>query len=379
MFVTEKPALSDALAIVKDVVKSKNKFPILSNVLIERDGDMLTARASDLNLEISTRFAATIGEDFQPFTCPAHIFADIVRNAPEDRIAINAVQQAGVIAAIQIKSGRSKLKLPVLPASDFPKLDAGSLKHQMSLGASKLQKALQAVEYAAETEAARYYICGVHLEPGEDGLTLVATDGKRLVKRIIAAIEFDQDDLSDIPRVTVPSDTVDRIIKLLDGRDDVTVELSDQKIRVAAGGTVLNSKLIDGNFPAYRQIVPDPSSYTSRFSGKALSDAVGRLLTVTPDAGNGILFNFTRETIALMARDISAGEGEDEVPAETDGEIRTGFHGRHLREALAHNEGDSFELLVGHGASPALLRAAGDLVNYTILMPMQVKGMLGNG
>lgn len=379
MFVTEKPALADALAIVRDVVKSKNKFPILDNVLIEQSGDRLTARASNLTLEICTQFAATIGEDFLPYTCPAHIFADIVRNAPEDRIAINAIDQAGTMAAIQIKSGRSRLKLPVLPASDFPKLDAGSLPHELSLNASTLAKALRAVEYAAETNAAKYYLCGVRLEPCADGLVLVATDGKRLEKRTIPAIDFDQDDLSSMPAITVPSETVAKIVKLLDGIDTVVVEWSRERIRVTAGETTMTSKLVDGEFPAWRRIEPQPDSLVSRFSGKALSDAMQRLLTVTPDAGNGIAFDFGAEVISLRSRDIAVGEGEDEIAAETNGEIRTGYHGRHLREAIAHYEGDNFELLVSQGALPSLLRIAGNVSDYTVLMPMQVKGMITNG
>lgn len=120
MFVTEKPALAEALGVVRDVVKAKNKFPILDNVLIEHDGERLTALSSNLTIEIRTRFAATIGEEFIPFTCPAHIFADIVRNAPEDRIAINAIEQAGVMAQVQIKSGRSSSSCRSCPRLIFP-------------------------------------------------------------------------------------------------------------------------------------------------------------------------------------------------------------------------------------------------------------------
>ncbi|WP_412474710.1 DNA polymerase III subunit beta [Rhizobium sp. WW22] len=379
MFVTEKPALAEALAVVRDVVKSKNKFPILDNVLIERDGEQLTALSSNLTLEIRTRFAATIGEEFIPFTCPAHIFADIVRNAPEDRIAVNAIEQAGVMAQIQIKSGRSRLKLPVLPASDFPKLDAGNLSHELSLNASTLQKALRAVEYAAETNQAKFYLCGVRFEPGEDGVSLVTTNGVRLEKRLIPATMFDQDDFANMQAVTIPSESVDKIIKLLEGADEAIVQWSRDRMRVTAGETTLTTKLIDGEYPAWRRIEPAPDSLISRFSGKALSDAIQRLLTVTPDAGNGVAFSFKEDILALRSRDINVGEGEDEIPVETNGEIQTGFHGRHLREAIAHYDGDNFEMLIGVGAAPTLLRISGKESGYTILMPMQVKGAFSHG
>ncbi len=379
MFVTEKPALAEALAVVRDVVKSKNKVPILDNVLIERDGERLTALSSNLAIEIRTRFAATVGEEFIPFTCPAHIFADIVRNAPEDRIAVNAVEQAGVMAQILIKSGRSRLKLPVLPASDFPKLDAGNLPHELSLNAVTLQKALRAVEYAAETNPAKFYLCGVRFEPDDEGVSLVATNGVRLERRLIAANDFDQDDFSGMRAVIIPSESVDRIIKLLDGADTAIVQWSGDRMRVTAGETTLTTKLIDGEYPAWRRIAPEKDSLVSRFSGKSLGDAIQRLLTVTPDAGNGVAFRFTPETLSLRSRDINVGEGEDEITVETNGEIQTGYHGRHLREAIAHYDGDNFEMLIGPGAAPTLLRIAGHEAAYTILMPMQVKGIFGNG
>lgn len=379
MFVTEKPALAEALAVVRDVVKAKNKVPILDNVLIERDGDRLTALSSNLSIEIRTRFAATVGEEFIPFTCPAHVFAEIIRNAPEERIAVNAIEQAGVMAQVQIKSGRSRLKLPVLPASDFPKLDAGSLPHELSLNATTLQKALRAVEYAAETNAAKYYLCGVRFEPDDDGVSLVATNGMRLEKRLIAATEFDQDDFDGMRAVIIPSESVDKIVKLLEGADTAVVQWSSDRMRVTAGETTLTTKLIDGEYPAWRRITPAEDSLVSRFSGKALGDAIQRLLAVTPDAGNGVAFRFSAETLSLRSRDINAGEGEDEIDVETSGEIQTGYHGRHLREAIAHYDGDNFEMQISAGASPTLLRLVGQESGYTILMPMQVKGIFGNG
>ena len=182
-----------------------------------------------------------------------------------------------------------------------------------------------------------------------------------------------------MPAVTFPGESVDKIIKLLDGADDAIVQWSRDRMRVTAGETTLTTKLIDGEYPAWQRIEPAADSLISRFSGKALSDAIQRLLTVTPDAGNGVAFSFKEDMLALSSRDINVGEGEDEIPVETNGEIQTGFHGRHLREAIAHYDGDNFEMLIGVGAAPTLLRIAGQESGYTILMPMQVKGAFSHG
>lgn len=377
MFKTEKAALSEALSAIKSVVKAKAKIPIHSNVLIDRDGDRLMARGGNITLEISVPFAATIADNFAPFTVDAHRFADIVSGAPDDAIAVDAVAQDGGLANIQIKSGRSRLRLPVLPASDFPKLDAGSIHHSVSIDADVLRKHLDAARYAVETDVTRFYLCGVFFEPTADGLVLVATDGKRLVRRLIPMTDIDEEDISAIRPVIVPTEAVDRLAKLLAAGDRVQIDLSTQMVRFAAGGRTLVSKLVDGAFPAYRQIRPSDNSALSRFSGAMVAGAIGRLLTVSSSEDNGILFSFRPDAIALMARDVTAGEGEDEVSAETDQDVTIGFHGRHFREAIDHIEGDGIELLVAGGekAFPTLMRGAGDEQNYTILMPVRVKGL----
>ena len=379
MFKTEKAALSEALSAIKNVVKAKAKIPIHSNVLIERVGDHLLARGCNITLEISVPFAATIADSFEPFTVDAHRFAEIVSGAPDGAIAVDAISQGPAIANIQIKSGRSRLRLPVLPASDFPKLDAGTLAHSITLNSETLRKHLEAVKYAVATDVDRYYLCGVYFEPHADGLILVATDGLRLVRRIIGLDEIDEDDIGDVKPVIVPSETVDRMVKLLPASGYVRLDMSRDMIRIEASGRVLVSKLVDGGFPQYRMIMPPADAATSRFSGASIAGALGRLLAVAPAEGNGVLFSFRRDAIGMAARDLTTGEGEDEITAETDQELSVGFHGRHFREAIEHTDGDSVELRVANGgekAMPALMRAAGDDQNYTILMPVKVKGML---
>lgn len=378
MFKTEKSALSEALSLIKNVVKAKAKIPIHSNVMIERSGDHLVARGCNITLEISVPFGATISAGFEPFTVDAHRFADIVSSAPDGTIAVDAISQGATIANIQIKSGRSRLRLPVLPASDFPKLDAGTLPHSITLEAETLRKHLDAVRYAVATDVDRYYLCGVYFEPAADGLIMVATDGLRLVRRIIGIDEIDEDDISEIKPVIVPTETIDRMMKMLPSSGAVRIDMSREMIRIEATSRVLVSKLIDGGYPQYKQIMPPKEAALSRFSGASVAGALDRLLAVAPAEGNGVLFSFRKDAIALAARDLATGEGEDEVNAETDRELSIGFHGRFFREAIDHTDGDAVELLVtgGDKAFPALMRTPGDDQNYTILMPVKVKGMM---
>lgn len=376
MFKTEKPAFVAALSDIIGVVNRNAKIPIQSHALFERDGDVVVVRGTSMDIEMAATFAATFAEDFEPFTVPAHLVTDAVKSMPDGQeIRIERVDHAGKMTGLYIKSGRSRLKLPVMPASDFPKLDAGTLPHQLSMAASVLAKALKATVHAVSKDQTRYYLAGVFVEPGTDGLRVVATDGLRLAVRLIKAIDLDQaDDLAKMPTIIVPTKAVDTALKVIGESEDVTLDYSSLKVRVSCGTRVMTAKLVEGTFPDYSRIQPPPSAFRATFSAATLSAAIARVLVATPDTGNGVAFRFADGVLALNARDYAVGEGDDEIDCQAEGEASTGYNGAHMREALDHTEGDAVELLVSTGANPSLLRAAGDELNYTILMPMQPKG-----
>jgi DNA polymerase-3 subunit beta len=369
MLKTEKTALLSALNAVIGAVKANHANPIMSDFLIEQDGDGILVTGGNLSIEIRSRCEAKVEEDFQDFTCPAHRLLEIVKNAPEAQINIDLIDNG---LQVQIRSGRSRLKLPAMPGSDYPKLNAGSANHTIGLSAELLAKAIKGVAFATETSPSRPYLCGVHLRPVDEGMDVVGTDGRIVAKRTIQSIAFDQD-IASLPAITIPNESIKTIDALLSGGDDVELMISKQMVTLSVGSTVLLTKLVEGNYPEYRRIKPADDAILAKFSAAALEGAVNRVLIATPDAAYGISFNFTKDTLSLSARDMKAGEGEDEVPIEATGEIVSGFNGKFIDSALAHLDGDKAELLVGKDAAPALLRCQGDEHNYFILMPTRVR------
>ncbi|MDR6757806.1 DNA polymerase-3 subunit beta [Mycoplana sp. BE70] len=376
MFKTEKHAFVAALASIIGVVNRNAKIPIQQNALFERDSEAVTVRGTSMDIEMAARFTATVAADFEDFTVPAHLVADAVKSMPDGQeIRVERIDQAGKMIGIYVKSGRSRIKLPVLPASDFPKLDAATLPNQLSLASSVLARALKATVHAVSTDQTRYYLAGVYLRPKKEGLHLVATDGLRLSVRLIKAIDIDQEDaIAKLPPIIIPTKAVEAILKIIADGEDVTVDYSDMKLRISCASRVMTAKLVEATFPDYERIQPEASAIRTSFSASTLSGAIARVLVATPDAGLGVAFRFAAGALAINARDYAVGEGDDEIDCEADGEIETGYNGKHMREALEHTEGDAVELLTSTGASPSLLRAAGDDLNYTILMPMKPKG-----
>lgn len=376
MLKTEKPALAAAISVVISVINKSAKVPIMQNICIERDGDELVLRGGNGDMEITSRLNVMFDDAFEDITLPAHLLDDAVRRMPDGaELRLDRADSASQkLEHINIRAGRARVKLPVLPASDFPRLDAGALPHRLSLTAPHLAKAIKAVLPAVCDDQSRYYLAGVLLQPSGDGMRVVATDGRRLSVRFLAAAEFDQaDTLGKVPSVIVPTKVVERAIKVMDGQDDVTLDMSDQKIRVTAGRTVMTGKLVEGTYPDVARILPSPDAQRITFSSAALQAAIARVLVVTPDAGNGVAFRAAEGTMRINARDTAVGDADDEIACDPAAVVEGGFHGTQMREALEHIDGDQVEYLVGPGAAPTMVHTPGDDRNYTIMMPMQVK------
>lgn len=369
MLKVEKSALLAALSAAIDAVKTNSANPVMSDFLIERSQDGIFVTGGNMDIEIRSTCVATPSDDFRDFTCPAHRLFEIAKNAPEAAIAVELVEDG---RQVQIRSGRSKLKLPAMSASDYPKLNVARLPHSVGMSSEVFAKAISGVAFAAETSDTRPHLCGVHIRPLKEGMDVVATNGRIVAKRMIDAIAFD-DDISGLPAITIPNKAVRFVENLLSAGDDVEMQFSSQMIVFTVGTTMLTTKLVEGIYPDYPKIVPAPGSITSKISGSALSGAVTRVLIATPDAAYGMSFDFSKERLSLSARDMKAGEAEDEIQIEATGEIATGFNGRFVLSAIAHMDDDKLELIVGKEAAPAMIRHQGEEKNYIILMPTRVR------
>ncbi|MGY3579892.1 DNA polymerase III beta subunit [Bradyrhizobium sp. USDA 4504] len=245
----ERAQLLRSLGHVHRVVERRNTIPILGNVLIRAEGAKLSLKATDLDLEVTETLAAETGTAGST-TVPAHMFYDIVRKLPDgSQIVLEADGDRSVLA---VRAGRSRFTLQTLPESDFPGLAAGDMTHSFSLPASDIKRLIDRTQFAISTEETRYYLNGIYLHAAGSAkaatLRGVATDGHRLAQIDLALPKG----ATGMPGVIVPRKTVGEVQRLIEGDDaEISIELSDGKIRFTLGNVVLTSKLIDGTFPDY--------------------------------------------------------------------------------------------------------------------------------
>ncbi|MBT9370309.1 DNA polymerase III subunit beta [Rhizobium sp. CSW-27] len=379
LFTAEKSALAAALSVVKDVVDHGSKIPILTHILISRTQDgRAQLTASNLGQEISAVFAAEIGERFEPLACPGRALIDVVRNGPDLPFVVSPRKSMGRLEGVELRAGKYRTRLQVLPGRDFPSMLTPQDAVQLSLNAPTLLRALKTVEWAAETNPQRFAYCGVHLDPREDGLAVVASNGGKLALRMIPPNEFDQE-LDGVPSITVPNEAIKPICQILERSEDVELDISEERLRVCAGNAQLITKLCEGQFLPYRVIEPSAEGVTVRISAAALAASVTRVLTLNADKSNGLSIDVTPRAVSLYLQHTSGDEAQDEAEAEADGSIRQGFNGANLRAALEKINGDDIEFIIGPAKAPAILRAPSDPLTMMALGPMVVRWAMSAG
>ncbi len=367
----ERAALLKSLAHVQSVVERRTTIPILSNVKLEGRAGQLSLNATDMDLDIIEAVPADVVRPGAT-TAPAHTFYEIVRKLPDgSQVEIEHDAESGQLT---LRSGRSKFSLACLPVEDFPVLSGGDLPFSFSLSAGELKTLIDRTRFAISTEETRYYLNGIYLHAatseGVEVLRAVATDGHRLARVEITL----PDGASGMPGVIVPRKTVAEIRKLIDETDgEITVSLSETKLKFAFGDAVLTSKLIDGTFPDYERVIPADNDKVLVVDCKSFAQAVDRVSAISTEKSRAIKLAIEKGTATLSASSAENGSAVEEIEADyTSTPLEIGFNSRYLMDILAQVEGDTARFAMADAASPTVVREVTDGGAIYVLMPMRV-------
>jgi DNA polymerase-3 subunit beta len=367
----ERAALLKSLGHVHRVVERRNTIPILANVLIRAEKSALSLKATDLDLEVTETLAAEVASQGST-TVPAHMIYDIVRKLPEGAQIV--LETLGDRASLAIRAGRSRFTLQTLPESDFPDLSAGDMTHRFALAAADLKKLIDKTQFAISTEETRYYLNGIYLHAVGSNkasrLRAVATDGHRLAQAELAAPAG----AAGMPGIIVPRKTVGEVQRLIeDGETEVTVELSQTKIRFTLGPVILTSKLIDGTFPDYARVIPLGNDKELVVDKGDFEAAVDRVSTVSSERGRAVKLSLTSGKLVLSVTNPDSGSATEEVEVEYGGDpLDIGFNSRYLLDIAAQIEGDTAVLKLADPGSPTLIQEKDAAGSLYVLMPMRV-------
>ena len=368
----DRKLLLNTLAHMQSIVERKNILPILSNVRLDCEHGALTITATDMDLLISEKIEAEVIKEGS-LTIPAHIFYDIVRKLPGDTM-ISLKANNTTKNKVVIESGGCKFDLPYLDAVDFPKMDFSTFEYSFKLPAAEIQSLIDKNKFTMSTEETRYNLNGIYLHVHEkDGnklLRAVATDGHRLSCVDISLPEGAENS----PGVIIPRKSVLELRKILDDTDsEVTISLSENRMKFSFDSTELLTKLIDGNFPEYEGLIPVSNTHSMRVNKSVFSKAVDRVSTIAFEKSRAVKLVIDGNLLELFVSSEDSSQAKESIVVESEcNDLQIGFNARYILETLSIIEGDTVEFRLLDSFSPAIIKDVDNNSYCHVIMPMRV-------
>ena len=372
-FSIDRSALLMALQHVHSVVERRNTIPILSNVLIEAKEDGVYLTATDMDIAVIEKVDMEKSEIIQlgTITTSAQMLYDIVRKLPEN-IKVELLSEKN--DRLGIKASSSSFSLNCLPSEDFPSISEEDFKHSFDIDAIDLIRLIDKTSFSMSSEETRYYLNGIYLHSIKEGelnkLRTVSTDGHRLSR-----VDMSLPDGADgIPGVIIPRKTIMEIRKLLeDHTGNISLSLSDTKIRLSFNNVILTSKLLDGTFPDYSRVIPEQNDKLVTISNQLISEAVDRVSTVSTDKTRAIKININKATLIISATNPDKGSASENIDIDYDGdEVEIGFNSKYVLDVARQIKGNDIIIKLSDAVSPTLVYDKDDKEVLFVLMPMRV-------
>ena len=361
-FRCERDVLTEAVSTAGRAAASRGgALPVLSGVRIELAGNRLTLTGSDLDLTISVSVTVN-GDSDGMAVIPAKLASDIVRSLEPGAVSFEVVEDEA-----RITSGRSDFSLRLIPADEFPHL-AEPGGDAVTLSASEFSAALHQVVPAASADDSRPILTGVLLAAEESGLRLVATDSYRLAVRDLPGTSV----LAEGQSVLVPSRALGELGRLLGDAEEVTLRLGERDASFEIGDVRLSTRLIEGEFPNYRGLIPASHPNRLTVGREVLLDAVRRVRLMARES-TPVRMVMKPDALELLAVTQDVGQAHEELDASFDGtELTVAFNPEFLIQGAEVTSGDEITLETIDALKPALLRSPDSPDFLYLLMPVRV-------
>ena len=272
---------------------------------------------------------------------------------------------------LQLESEKSIFNLNCISASEFPITDENFNQNQFSIKSKVLLKLLNKCKFSVSNDETRHYLSGIfiHQTQNEDNffLTAAATDSHRMSiskVRLNEKIEFEP--------IILPKKTIFQLCSLLEGyQGDVKISNVKSKIKFELDNSILISKLIEGKFPNYVQVIPKNNEKKLEIDLKTFLDSVDRVASVSLDKKDGVKFSLTKDMLNLSVNNTSSGDGKESLNVKFDYELDISFNSRYLIDVASQLNGDKIEIFLNDTGSPALIKDPADFDSIFVIMPMK--------
>ena len=379
-FVCPQSELNTHLSLVSRVVPSRPSKPVLSNVLIKVDetAQQITLIGFDETMGVQTAFKATVEEPGE-LTLPAKLLESIVSRLPSEDITLQETEED---ASVTITCSSGEYQVRGLSAEDYPNLPLVENGQVAQLSPEALLAGLRGALFATSADETKQVLTGVHLIAETDTLEFAATDGHRLavVKTTDesgADATASEDSLMD---VTVPAKALRELEKMLQvyaSSDPIALRFDRTQVIFELGGQRLTTRLLEGQYPNYRQLVPKQFERQITIDRKLLSSALERIAVLADQKNNIVKLSLDpdQQTVAISVEAQEVGSGREVVAAQITGDaLDIAFNVRYLLDGLKALETNEVQMQCNTATSPSVIVPLGELQMTYLVMPVQIRG-----
>ncbi len=351
------------LQMVQSIVEPRQTLPILANILLETDGELIRLTATDLQVGARVSIPAqVIGKG--AITLSARKLVEIVKELAATELWMKLKENAWV----SLRCGGAVYKLVGLPPEDFPQVEPAMHSGWLSLDGKLLREMLAQTSFAISHDEGRYALNGVLVSLSGGELQLVATDGHRL-----ALASRSLPGVSSSGVGIVPRKAVQEVARVLSAGEEVEVALGENQFVLRMPNFLLTARLIEGQFPHYEQVVPKGHPRRVVLSRTAFTAALRRVSVLSEERTKPVKLLLSSGALKLSTHNPELGEAEEVLPVEYAGdEVTIGFNSRYLLDALSPLAADQVVLELKDGTSPGVLKSIENEGYLCVIMPMRI-------
>jgi len=358
---------------VQGIVEKRNTMPVLSNILLETKQDGIELVATDLEIGVRGHYKADV-QQAGSVSLSARKLYELLKEVADGEITLTTQENNWV----QIQAGRSQFKIVGMAASEFPALPTIEREGRVAIPGSGLASLIRKTLFAVGDNDARYILNGLlitlHSSDKKVTMKLVGTDGHRLA---VAESDLTQSAGTDLPKeikAIIPRKAAQEIRRLLEEEEgEPLLGFTKNLVTFQKSGLFLTSRVMEGTYPNYQQVIPKESAKKVAIERTALESALRRVAVLSKDKTNAVKVILQNGSITLHTSSPDVGEATEDLPAQYRGEsLTTGFNARYLLDALAVMEGDTVNLEISSPLSPCVLKSDGDPGFLCVVMPMKI-------
>ena len=360
--------LQKSLSYCQGVIEKRSTLPILSNVLLDASNGKLTITATDLDIIFIHQISnIEILEEGQT-TTSSSIMYDIVRKFSSGK-KINFSNPSD--NKLLLESEKSIFNLNCINASEFPLTDENFNQNEFIIKSKEFLKLLNKCKFSLSNDETRHYLSGIffHQTQIDDKifLTAAATDSHRMSIskiRLKNKIEFEP--------IILPKKTIFQLCSILEDFDgDIKISNIKSKIKFEINDSILISKLIDGKFPNYVQVIPKENQKKLEIDLKLFLSSVDRVASVSLDKKDGVKFSLSKDLLNLSVNNTNSGDGKESLVVKFDHELDISFNSRYLIDVASQLDGEKIEIYLKDSGLPALIKDPSDFDSIYVVMPMK--------